>query len=131
MYCLVKYAKPFALEYLHLLQEAHQKNQLTYQRYHFLQEPAASKIQEAHRIGLIHHVTTSSALPTAINDLTAQISQLAPQSLTAAKVSLAAINGHATNTDVQNAIRKCYESNDYQEGITAFIEKRSPDFNGT
>ncbi|MEC7293014.1 MAG: enoyl-CoA hydratase, partial [Actinomycetota bacterium] len=70
-------------------------------------------------------------LPTAIDDLTAQISQLAPQSLTAAKVSLATINGHATNTDVQNAIQKCYESNDYLEGITAFIEKRSPDFNGT
>ena len=87
--------------------------------------------QEAHRIGLIHHVTSSSALPTAIDDLTAQISHLAPQSLTAAKVSLAAIVGHATTTDVQNAVRKCYESSDYQEGITAFIEKRSPDFNGT
>ena len=98
---------------------------------HLLLTASTINAQEAHRIGLIHHVTTSSALPTAIDDLTAQISQLAPQSLTAAKVSLAAINGHATNTDVQNAIRKCYESNDYQEGITAFIEKRSPDFNGT
>ena len=87
--------------------------------------------QEAQRIGLIHHVTTGASLPTVVNDLTAQISQLAPQSLTAAKISLAAINGHATNTDVQNAIRKCYESNDYQEGIAAFVEKRNADFDGT
>ena len=87
--------------------------------------------QEAQRIGLIHHVTTGASLPTVVNDLTAQISQLAPQSLTAAKISLAAINGHATNTDVQNAIRKCYESSDYQEGITAFVEKRNADFDGT
>jgi len=97
---------------------------------HLLLTASTINADEAQRIGLIHHVTTSSALPTAIDDLTAQISQLAPQSLTAAKVSLAAINGHATNTDVQNAIRKCYESNDYQEGITAFIKKRSPNFKG-
>ena len=82
---------------------------------HLLLTASTINAKEAHRIGLIHHVTTSSALPTAIDDLTAQISQLAPQSLTAAKVSLAAINGHATNTDVQNAIQKCYESNDYQK----------------
>lgn len=87
--------------------------------------------QEASRIGLLHHVTSSSSLTTTVAELTAQICKLAPQSLTAAKVSLAAVKSHTSSTEVQNAIKKCYESDDYQEGITAFLEKRSPDFNGT
>ena len=87
--------------------------------------------QEASRIGLLHHVTSNSSLTTTVAELTAQICKLAPQSLTAAKVSLAAVKGNASSTEVQNAIKKCYESNDYQEGITAFLEKRSPDFTGT
>ena len=87
--------------------------------------------QEASRIGLLHHVTSSSSLTTTVAELTAQICKLAPRSLTAAKVSLAAVKSHTSSTEVQNAIKKCYESDDYQEGITAFLEKRSPDFNGT
>ena len=39
--------------------------------------------------------------------------------------------GKATADEVKAATDDCYESNDYLEGIAAFMEKRSPNFDGT
>ena len=85
---------------------------------------------EAHRIGLIHEISEKSELEGAINSVTSKICKLAPQSLTAAKISLSNLKGQATAEQVQKALDSCYRSNDYQEGIVSFLEKRVPDFGG-
>jgi enoyl-CoA hydratase/carnithine racemase len=33
-------------------------------------------------------------------------------------------------TIAEEAVRRCLDSRDYQEGIAAFLEKRKPDFRG-
>ena len=87
--------------------------------------------QEAYRIGLIHRVMDASILETEVVSIAAGICELAPNSLSAAKTSLANFKGHATQQQVQDAIAACYESQDYQEGIKAFMNKSAPNFEGT
>ena len=98
---------------------------------HLLLTASTINAKEAHRIGLIHHVTTNSALPTAIDDLTAQISQLAPQSLTAAKVSLATINGARNKHRRTKRNTKMLKATITLKESPPSSKERSPDFNGT
>ncbi|HYW77188.1 MAG TPA: enoyl-CoA hydratase, partial [Gammaproteobacteria bacterium] len=59
--------------------------------------------------------------------------QLAPLTLRAAKLALRHIvdEPQAPDADaVQDAIRACYDSEDYVEGQRAFMEKRSARFKG-
>ena len=86
---------------------------------------------EAMSIGMVHGITDRISLADTINEITAGICQLSPRSLKAAKTSLANLKGQRSSNDVQDAIDHCYTSNDYQQGIMAFLEKRSPNFDGT
>ena len=36
----------------------------------------------------------------------------------------------ATTTALHEAMRRCFDSDDYHEGIAAFLEKRAPRFRG-
>ena len=85
---------------------------------------------EAYRIGLIHGISEKSQLKEVVHSLATQICKLAPKTLLAAKISLAHLVGKASGDEVKAATDNCYESNDYLEGITAFMEKRSPNFDG-
>jgi len=86
---------------------------------------------EAFRIGLIHGISKKSDLEGIVKSITSKICNLAPLSLTAAKISLANLKGQATADQVKVALDGCYASNDYQEGIAAFLAKRAPNFGGT
>ncbi len=98
---------------------------------HLLLTATTVDAQEAYRIGLIHRVMDASILETEVVSIAAGICELAPNSLSAAKTSLANLKGHATQQQVQDAIAACYESQDYQEGIKAFMNKSAPNFDGT
>ena len=74
---------------------------------------------EAYRIGLIHGISEKSQLKEVVHSLATQICKLAH------------LVGKASGDEVKAATDNCYESNDYLEGITAFMEKRSPNFDGT
>tara|TARA_Y100000817_G_scaffold299180_1_gene277028 strand:- start:60 stop:752 length:693 start_codon:yes stop_codon:yes gene_type:complete len=98
---------------------------------HLLLTATTVDAQEAYRIGLIHRVIDASILETEVVSIAAGICELAPNSLSAAKTSLANLKGHATQQQVQDAIAACYQSQDYQEGIKAFMNKSAPNFDGT
>ncbi|MDH3755202.1 MAG: enoyl-CoA hydratase-related protein [Acidimicrobiia bacterium] len=79
---------------------------------------------EALRIGLVNQVVAKDHLDEHVHDLTQRISQLAPLTLTAAKLAL----DH--RPEAHDAVRACFASADYREGIASFEQKRRPSFEG-
>jgi len=89
--------------------------------------------QEAHRLGLVNEVLPKAALETRVRGVADEIAANAPLSLRAAKRVIEDYGREAAERDpgaVRAAIRDCFVSDDYQEGIRAFLEKRPPRFQG-
>ena len=88
---------------------------------------------EAARIGLVNQVVPDEDLSQTVFDLARRIADNAPLSLRAAKRSVAAAVApeSARDLDAVNAlVAACFDSADYREGRTAFMEKRTPEFRG-
>jgi enoyl-CoA hydratase len=82
---------------------------------------------EAARIGLVHAVVAKADLDEHVAEVAASIARLAPLTLRAAKLTVDDPGGPAT----RDAIAGCFRSDDYAEGIRAYLERRSPRFTGT
>ena len=88
---------------------------------------------EALRIGLVNKVTASGELEGAVRDYAAMIGQNAPLTVKAAKMAVREAMKDPDRRqldEVNQAIDACFQSQDYAEGRTAFMEKRSPVFQG-
>lgn len=89
---------------------------------------------EAARIGLVQEVYADEAFDQAIARRIREVEDAAPLTLRAAKMALRHLAGEpdapAVDT-VDEAVRACFLSRDYQEGQQAFREKRPPVFNGS
>ena len=89
--------------------------------------------EEAHRMRWINHVVATDALEDYTRGLAAEVAANAPLSVRAAKMI---VNELEKNPSDQNRalcaqlVEACFESEDYQEGQTAFAEKRPPQFKG-
>lgn len=90
------------------------------------------KAEEAARIGLINRLVENAKLETETQELAATIADNAPLSLRAAKLAIDRVSGHshADDASVEQAAERCFDSADYREGRTAFLEKRRPVFRG-
>jgi len=87
----------------------------------------------AERIGLINKVVPDNELLNTVAELSKTIANNAPLSLWASKlgVSEATKSYSERNMEaVQKAVAACFDSTDYYEGRTAFMEKRTPRFQG-
>lgn len=82
--------------------------------------------EHALRWGLVNEVVAPDDLEAHVLDMAGRIAANAP--LTQHAVKLAA-NGAADDT-VAAAVAACMDSDDYREGIRAFLEKRPPTFTG-
>jgi enoyl-CoA hydratase/carnithine racemase len=89
--------------------------------------------QEALGAGLLAHVYAPETFEGAVDDLAATIARNAPLTLIAAKASIRAtvgLPGAPTKEECEALALACFDSADFTEGRTAFLDKRTPAFRG-
>ncbi len=86
------------------------------------------KIDEAMTIGLVNETAADPKLRAL--ELCEQIGEHAPLTIAASKEGLRRLRSHASNVDGDDLIIECYTSEDFREGMDAFLAKRKPQWKG-
>ena len=86
--------------------------------------------QEARSIGLIDRVHPATELESHVRELAASLAELAPLTIAATKEATRRMLAKQAPKDLDDLILSCYLSQDFHEGVRAFLEKRKPDWQG-
>jgi enoyl-CoA hydratase len=89
---------------------------------------------EAVAMGLVNRVVPSAELESYVKNYADMISANAPMTINAVKVTIGEAVKDDSKRDIaltNELVQRCFESNDYVEGRTAFMQKRKPVFSGT
>ncbi len=85
--------------------------------------------QEALQVGLVNHVTPLSEVIKKAEEIAHKILKNPPH---AAACAIRAVNAYDTSDGFEteiNAFTSCVETDEFTEGVAAFLEKRDPKFN--
>ncbi len=88
---------------------------------------------EALRRGLINFVVEEDKLEDEVRAYAARIAANAPLTVHAAKAAMRVFERYSQNPaaeEIELLVNRCFDSDDYREGRSAFIEKRAPRFVG-
>jgi enoyl-CoA hydratase len=89
--------------------------------------------REAERIGLINKAVPDAKLDQEVLAIARRIAENAPLSVHASKITISEVMKDPGERDLETVARAtaaCFDSADYREGRTAFLEKRRPRFQG-
>ena len=89
--------------------------------------------ETAHRFGLVNHVYPQAELKAKTMELASKIAEKAPIALQLVKEAVK----FASRSNLDEGLRRevdlfaiCFSTQDKKEGVSAFLEKRKPDFKG-
>jgi enoyl-CoA hydratase len=88
--------------------------------------------EEAYKIGLLGEILPDyNSLQSRANELARTVASQAPLTLQVTKEALRRIKEKMSPEEDHDLILKCYLSNDFCEGMDAFLNKRQPKWTGT